>query len=86
MQDGTQEIAGLQGAKIHLDDITHGQVVLSVLDEAGKALALPKSVRAGEVVSFKVKGATFYLRVARLKNKLLGGDYGEFEISSSDDF
>ncbi len=87
MQGGAQEIPGLKGlAKVHIDDITRGQVVLSVVDDATRSLVTPKSVRQGEVVSFKVKGVRFYLRVARLKNKLLGGDFGEFEISSKDEW
>jgi len=85
MQNGTQDIPGLQGlAKVRIGDITRGQVMLTVADAADQSLASPTSVRPGEVVSFKVKGVNFYLRVARLKNKLLGGDYGEFEISSKD--
>jgi hypothetical protein len=87
MQDGTQEMPGLQGlANVHIDDITRGQVVLSVADDAGQPLAPPKSVREGEVVSFTIKGATFYVRVAQLENKLLGGDFGEFEISSKNEW
>jgi hypothetical protein len=85
MQDGNQEIPGLQGlASVSIGDITRGQVVLTVADSAGNSLATPKSVREGEVVPFKVKGVRFYLRVANLQNKLLGGDYAEFDISSKD--
>jgi len=85
VQRGTQDIPGLQGlARLHIEDITDGQVVLSILDAAHQPLLAPASVRAGQVVSFKLKGRRFYVRASRLKNKLLGEDFGEFEISSSD--
>lgn len=84
VQRGTQDIPGLQGlARLHIEDITDGQVVLSILDAADQPLLTPASVRSGQVISFKLKGRRFYVRVSRLKNKLLGEDFGEFEISSS---
>ena len=64
--------------KLHLDDITGGQVLVSVTDRDDKVIEGPRSVRKDD--AFTVGG----LRVAvvRLENMLAGsGDFGEFDVS-----
>src|SRR5687768_6223397 len=82
VQRGSQEIPGLLGTRVLLDDITHGQVVVAIHDAADQPIVTPRSMRVGEALPFDVGGQTFYLRVASLLNKLLGEDFGAVEISS----
>jgi hypothetical protein len=83
IQRKTQDIPGLRGqAAIRLGDITDGQVSLSVHNDANLLVANPRSVRQGDVVPFRLGGQTFYIRVLRLHNSLVGDDCGDLEVSS----
>ena len=83
IQRQSQQVPGLEGrAAVRIDDVTRGQVLLTIEDEAGQPLAGPISVRAGDVVPFTVGLRTFYLHVGKLANELLGDDYGVFDIST----
>jgi hypothetical protein len=84
-QRSTQAIPGLQDlAHIQLQDITQGQVILSVHDRAKRPLVGPVSASNGDVLSFKVKGQTFHLYVRYLENQLIGDDRARLEISTTD--
>jgi hypothetical protein len=47
-------------------------VILRVQDNFGSDLIAPANVRERDVVSFQLRGQTFYVRVARLVNNLIG--------------
>jgi hypothetical protein len=83
VQRGSQEIPGLLGTRVLIDDITGGQVVVTLHDARDQPIVTPRSMRPGEVLPFNVNGQTFYLRVASLLNKLIGEDFGAVEISST---
>jgi hypothetical protein len=84
-QRSTQAIPGLQGlAHVQLQDITRGQVVLSIHDEGKRQILAPRSVQSGDVLTFNVKGQTFFLHVRHLENQLIGDDRATLEISTSD--
>jgi hypothetical protein len=63
--------------KLHVDDITGGQVMVSVTDSGGRVVLGPRSVRRGETLTV----AGMDITVARLENMLVGSsDFGEFEV------
>ncbi|HEV2295490.1 MAG TPA: hypothetical protein VGR35_16695 [Tepidisphaeraceae bacterium] len=63
--------------KLHLDDITGQQVIVSVTDHAGRVILAPQSVKKGD--RFTVSGMEISL--VRLENMLVGSaDFGEFEV------
>jgi hypothetical protein len=69
-------------ANLGLHDITDDQVLLSVKNDKGADLLTPTSVRESDVVSFQVQGRTFYVRVTRLENNLIGDDFSALEVST----
>jgi hypothetical protein len=84
-QRTVQEIPGLRGrVRVQIGDITAGQTLLTVTDDANQPLIAPSSVQENDLLSFSVDGNTFYLFVGRLENKLIGNDYGMLELSSED--
>jgi hypothetical protein len=85
VQRSAQAIPGLRGlAQIQLQDITQGQVGLSIHDDSKRPILGPLSARAGDVLPFQVKGQEFYLHVLRLDNQLVGDDRAVFEVSATD--
>lgn len=63
--------------KLHLDDITGQQVLVSATDAAGRVVLAPHSVRQGD--RFGV--SNMEIVVVRLNNIVFGsGDFGEFEV------
>jgi hypothetical protein len=84
-QRSSRAIPGLHGkAVVQLDDITHGQVSLSIYDEAKTPLLARVSAQNADVLPFTVNGQQFYVYVAKLHNALVGEDFGELEISTTD--
>jgi len=68
---------------LRIDDITGGQVLISVRDDRGEVLLDDVSVDEGDVVSFKVSEESYFVRVAQLKNFLTGEDIAVLEIASN---
>lgn len=78
-----RESRWLPGGRLELsiDDITGGQVLVTVSDDAGDVLLGPKSVRGGDAIDFALpQGASFRLEVLKLTNLLTGDDFAEFRI------
>ncbi len=77
--------AWLPGAtrRLYLDDITAGQVLVSITDVEGHVLMGPKSVRAGERFVVDAHPQAMEVQVVRLKNFLVGDDFGEFRVRRS---
>jgi hypothetical protein len=83
-QRSSQAIPGLRGlAHLALDDITDDAVILRIQDNLGSDLIAPAKVRERDVVSFQLRGQTFYIRVARLVNNLIGQDFGVLDVSTT---
>ena len=70
--------------KLHLDDITGRQVLISVTDQRGDIVMGPRSVRADDTVSLEGVEPAMVLEVLRLKNLLTGEDFGEFLVKPGD--
>lgn len=78
-----RENAWLPGGqmKLHLDDITGRQVLISVTDASGKVILGPHSARVDERILIPPgEKATHEIEVVRLKNLLTGDDFGEFVV------
>ncbi len=77
-------IPGSKGQiKIHLGDITGGQVMLSVTKADEGLLVEPHSVHTGDVIQVQLGDEELYIKVVRLRNFLLGDDFGEVVVSKS---
>jgi hypothetical protein len=64
--------------RLHIGDITGGQVLVSVTDRDQRVVHGPRSVREGD--AFTIAGLR--ITVARLENMLVGsGDFAEFDVT-----
>ena len=68
---------------IALDDITGGQVVVSVKSDDGDVLLDDVSMEQGGVVTFQVGEEEYFCHVKELKNFLTGQDIAIVEVASS---
>ena len=69
---------------LQVEDITAGQVLLSVRADEGEVLLDDTSIKPGKVARFTVADKTFYVRLRELTNVLLGSnDFGVFEVWSN---
>ena len=68
---------------LQVDDITGGQVLVSVRDDEGKTVLDDVSAKQGDVVSFKVGAKTYFIRVKELQNFLVGDDIAVLEIATN---
>lgn len=66
--------------RISIDDITAGQVLISITD--GSNVVLDKSLKLGDVAAFTIDGETQYVRVRQLTNLLIGEDFAVLEVAS----
>ena len=66
--------------KLHLDDITGGQVLVSVTDKDGRVVLTPRSVKKGKRFAMPDKSPVMEVEVIRLENVLTGEDFGEFAV------
>ena len=67
---------------VRLDDITGGQVLISMRSDDGKVLLDDVSAVEGDIFPFVVGNQTFYCRVKALKNFVVGQDIAVLEIAS----
>ena len=83
-QRGSMPIPGTGGyLRLHLGDITAGQVIVRLLTAEGEVVVDSTSVRAGEQIAFNLGENRYVVTVERLVNKLIGGDFGLFAVSQS---
>src|SRR5262245_124022 len=81
-QRSTTPHPGSNGAlQITLDDITRGQVMLSIATDHGQTVRAPASAREGDVLPFTLDGREYTLTVLALRNALLGDDVGRFRLA-----
>lgn len=76
-QRTTTAVPGAEGQlSITVDDITRGQVMISLLDKHRKPVVGPASVRQDQEISFRLGESTYAARVLELSNALIGdGDF-----------
>jgi hypothetical protein len=74
-QRSTAFVPGTNGRlRVHLGDITRGQVQLTLATADGVTLIAPTSVRDGDVLPFTFDGGHYYVTVVELTNRLIGSD------------
>lgn len=76
-QRTTTAVPGTAGQlSITVDDVTRGQVMISLLDKRGAPIAGPTSVRQDQAISFELGETKYAARVLELSNALVGsGDF-----------
>lgn len=87
-QRTTSPVPGSDGrVSISLEDITHGQVMVSVVKtpaDGSSALLGPLSMKAGDASTFQFDGGDFVLTLTVLDNALVGDDVAKFTLRAAD--
>ena len=65
---------------ITVDDVTRGQVMVSVAWKDGRVVAPTRSMRERQRVRFGIEGFRYELVLVRLANALVGQDYATFRL------
>lgn len=82
-QRRAEEIPGSDGTlTLQIDDITNGQVMVTVTPRRGKTLIAREPVRPGIGLPLVVDGSPYVLGCTKLVNLLIGDDHGEFVIAT----
>lgn len=75
VQRSTVELPGSKGVyHVGIDDITQGQVGLTIARKDGSAVLVSRSVRPNDAVPFTIDGHRYELVVEQLANALIGDD------------
>ena len=83
-QRTSAELPGSKGVyTIGIDDITAGQVGLTIGRKDGGAVLLSKSVRARETVPFTIDAHRYEVVVDDLHNELIGNDSARFTVRAA---
>ena len=81
-QRSTTGIPGSDGKLfITCDDITRGQVMVSVVDDEGIPVLGPVSLKKGAARAFHVSNDVYRLTLQELNNALVGEDFASFVVS-----
>ncbi|MHC4136165.1 MAG: DUF5329 family protein [Planctomycetota bacterium] len=81
-QRSTAAVPGSDGrVRVHVGDITSGQVQLTLARADGTTLIAPTSVKQGDALPFHLQGP-YVVTVAELNNRLLADDYAVLQFSS----
>lgn len=87
-QRTTSPVPGSDGrVSISLEDITHDQVMVSVVKtpaDASSALLGPLSMKAGDTSTFQFDGGEFVLTLNALDNALVGDDVAKLTLRAAD--
>ena len=85
-QRSTNVVPGSDGAlRLTIEDITRGQVIVSLVDKQGEAELAATSLKPGNSASFDLGAETYQLKLSELNNALIGDDSATFTISRSTD-
>lgn len=71
--------------QVTIDDITAGQVMVSIAKKKGEVLLPLTSLRSGETKTFKLGRTDYQLKVKSLRNQLIGDDFADLEIGLAPD-
>ena len=69
--------------RLKIDDITRGQVLVTLLGEDSAVLLGETSLTPGGSAGFQVKGEAYRLTLKALDQALVGEDFGTFEVSAA---
>ena len=77
-----KSIPGSSGRlRIHLGDITAGQVLLRIQTDGDVIILDDTSLRSGDVVKFRVAKKDYFIELASMTNVLIGDDFAVLRIS-----
>ena len=71
-----------ESLRITIDDITAGQVMVSLADKDGKSVLAATSLKEGESAEFMFRQQEYQLTLSELENELVGEDFATIVISS----
>ena len=63
-----------------LDDITRGQVLVTISWQDGRTVIATRSLRQNDIVTFTANNKTYKLKLQRLTNVLIGDDSAVFQL------
>ena len=80
----TSEPVPGSGGQLRLEagDVTGGQVLVRIVDEAGNVVLPQRSMRPGDTATFDWKGRQDTIGLVRLVNFLIGDDFAEFYVGT----
>jgi hypothetical protein len=82
-QRTTTVVPGSDAAlRLTIDDITHGQVIASLVNSDGESVLAATSLTPGDSAAFKFGDETYQLTLKELNNALVGEDFATFVVSS----
>jgi hypothetical protein len=82
-QRSTADVPGSAGKlRLEIDDITGGQVEVSLVDAEGHVLLPTTSLRTRQAAAFELEGEQYELTLKKLDNALIGEDFATFVIST----
>jgi hypothetical protein len=82
-QRSTKDVPGSNGTvRLTIDDITRGQVMVSVAGKEGGVLLATTSLKPGGSVTFMLGQDAYLLKLKELNNALMGQDFGTFIVSA----
>jgi len=83
-QRSTVEVPGTDGElSLSIDDITHGQVMVTLVRKKEANLLGPISLKTGESTAFRFGASDYTLKLTGLNNQLIGDDEATFSISDA---
>ena len=83
-QRSTTVVPGSDGAiRLTIDDITRGQVIVSLASKDGSLLLAPTSLTPNDSVTFMLSQDRYLLMLKKLNNALVGEDFGTFVVSAA---
>ena len=68
---------------VSIGDITEGQTLVSLRDEAGKPVVRERSLRQGDALLFEIDDRPYELRAVDLRNLLTGDDFAVFLLQNA---
>ncbi|HEY3392085.1 MAG TPA: DUF5329 family protein [Lacipirellulaceae bacterium] len=71
-----------ESLRITIDDITAGQVMVSLADKDGKSVLASTSLKEGEAAEFEFQQQEYQLTLSELENELVGEDFATIVVSS----
>jgi len=81
-QRSTTDVPGfMPPVRLTVDDITGGQVIISIADDNGRALLSPQSLTPGKSARFALDERDYDVTLSRLENSLVGDDFATVAIA-----
>ena len=71
--------------RVNLDDITGGQVIISIVGDGDVVLLEETSLKPGKVAAFELDEQEYFVRIKEMTNVLIGTDLAIVEIASHPD-